>query len=345
MGAFENLSAAMFSSPTNYREAREKYKIDLQAKINETWWLAPDNYEIQMETIRGTRQFSPIVCRINHAINPKTGLNLGDDFKVLNFLDLDSPITMGYRFIFDNSWWIVTNTDNYKEITKSVVIRRCNNILKYIHDGKIIEEPCIIDYATKYSNVYYNDIVDIPQGTIDVICQNNENSSRVSYNDRFIFGSDVYKVKVIKDYLREETFRDNSNPLVSFSMYVDIKSPHDDFVNGIANIDYYNTNASEIPVEGNGTEIVVTPIQNELILNEEMKYNCVLYRNGIKTDEIFEFIPNDIPQDCYKFTVLDGNNFTVKNLKQYFKSPLVIKCNLISSNISKDVTITLKGLY
>lgn len=345
MSAFENLSAAMFSTPSNYKEAREKYKRDLQNKINETWWLASDNYEIQIETVRGSRQFSPIVCRINHAINPKTGLNLGDDFKVLNFLDLDSPITMGYRFIFDNSWWIVTNTDNYKAPTKSVVIRRCNNILKYIYQGRVIEEPCIIDYATKYSNIYYNDVVDIPQGTIDVTCQNNENSSRVSYNDRFIFGSDVYKVKVVKDYLREETFRDNSNPLVSFSMYVDIKSPYDDFENGLANTDYYNTNESQQPVVEKGTEIVVNPVQNILILNEECKYNCTLYRNGVETNEIFKFTPLNVPDDCYSMTVLDGNNFTIKNLKPYFKDKLIIDCKLVGSELTKKIEISLKGLY
>lgn len=342
MRAFDGLSAAMFSTPSNYIEAREKYKRDLQSKINDSWWLASDNYEIQIESIRGSRQFSPIVCRINHAINPKTGLNLGDDFKVLNFFDLDSPVTMGYRFIFDGSWWIVTNTDNYNAITKSAVIRRCNNVLRYIWNGKLIEEPCIIDYSTKYSNVYYNDVVDIPQGTIDVTCQNNENSSRVTYNNRFIFGSDVYKVKVIKDYLREETFRDNSNPLVSFSMYVDVKSPYDDFETGIANTDYYNTNESS---SGKEVEIVVNPVQNELILNEEVRYNCILLRDGKQTDEVFEFNPSNVPDDCYKFTILDGNNFTVKNLKPYFKDKLVITCSLVGSEIKKDITISLKGLY
>lgn len=344
MGPFDSLSAAMFATPSNYIQAREKYNRDLQAKINETWWMASDNYEIQIESIRGTRQFVPIICRINHAINPKTGLNLGDDFKVLNFFDMDSPITMGYRFIFDNSWWIVTNTDNYNSPTKSVVVRRCNNVIKYIHNGKVIEEPCIIDYATKYSNVYYNDVVDIPQGTIEVICQNNENSVRVHYNDRFIFGQDVYKVKVVKDYLREETFRDNSNPLITFSMYVDIKSPYDDFENGIASMDEYNTNTTPI-VSDKGTEIRINPTQAQLILNEVVKYNVQLYDGDVPTGAKFEFIPSGVPEECYELKVLDGNNVTIRNLKSYFKNKLKITCKVIGSEIYKDFEVLLKGLY
>lgn len=340
-----NLSAAMFSTPSNYIEAREKYNRDLQNKINETWWMASDNYEIQFEPIRGSRQFSSIVCRINHAINPKTGLNLGDDFKVLNFFDMNSPITMGYRFIFDNSWWIVTNTDNYNSSTKSVVVRRCNNTLRYMYGGKIIEEPCIVDYATKYSNVYYNDVIDIPQGTIEVTCQNNPNSSRITYNDRFIIGSDVYKVKVIKDYLREETFVDDSNPLVTFSMYVDIKSPYDDFKNRLANTDYYNTNESVQPVENDKLEIVVNPYQNSLILNEELRYNCILYNNGRETQDLFEFIPYGVPEDCYSLNILDGNNFTIKNIKPYLQNPLKIKCKVTNLDLYKEIQISLRGLY
>lgn len=345
MRKLNGLSAAMFSTPSNYIEARTKYHKDFQNKINETWWLASDNYEIQYEPIRGSREFVPIICRVNHAINPKTGLNLGDDFKVLNFFDMESPITMGYRFIFDNSWWIVTNSDNYNSSTKSVVIRRCNNTVKYIHDGRIIEEPCIIDYATKYSNVYYNDVVDIPQGTIDVTCQNNDNSRRITYNDRFIFGSEVYKVKVVKDYLRSETFGYNTNPLISFSMYVDIKSPYDDFESRIANTDYYNTNTSEKPVEKDGYEIVITPSQNKLIQNEEVKYKCVLYKNGKEATDVFEFIPYGVPEDCYSLNVLDGNNFIVKNKKPYLKNNLVVKCLVHNLDIYKEVEIALRGLY
>ena len=334
----------MFSVPSNYIEARDKYNRELQQKINEKWWMASDNYEIQMEPIRGSREFSSIVCRINHAINPKTGLNLGDDFKVLIFFDLNSPITMGYRFIFDNSWWIVTNTDNYNASTKSVVVRRCNNTIKYIHNGMIIEEPCIIDYATKYSNVYYNDVIDIPQGTIDVTCQNNSNSKRISYNDRFIFGSDVYKVKVIKDYLREETFVDDSNPLISFSMYVDVKSPYDDFSSRIANTDYYNSNET-VSMDDSKYEIVVNPTQNSLILNEQVRYRCSLYNGGQELQDNFEFIPYGVPKDCYSLTILDGNNFTIRNLKPYLQKPLKIKCNVINKDLSKEIEISLRGLY
>ena len=86
----QGLDAAMFNTPSDYIEAKDKYKADLQYKINDTWWMASDNFKIQIENVMGSRVFTDIICRVNHAIEPKTGLNLGDDFKELKFFDLDS---------------------------------------------------------------------------------------------------------------------------------------------------------------------------------------------------------------------------------------------------------------
>ena len=90
--------------------------------------------------IPGTMEFEKLVCRVCHAIEPKTGKQRGDDFKELKFFDLNYPKGIGTRYRFDNSIWLTNNTDNTKFVTKSNVIRRCNNVLKYIDEnGRICE--------------------------------------------------------------------------------------------------------------------------------------------------------------------------------------------------------------
>lgn len=345
MGIFDSIGAAMSIMPSDYKEARRYYSDMLQAKIDDTWWMAPDNYEIQVENIRGSRVFSPVVCRINHAINPKTGLNLGDDFKELKFLDLEFPATMGYRFVFDDNWWIVTNTDNYNAVTKAVVVRRCNNVLKYIHNGQIVEEPCIVDYAEKYSNIYYNDVQDIPQGTIEVICQNNPNSRRIDYNDRFILGDYVYKVKVVRDYLREKTWVGNSNPLIQFSMYVDTKAPDDDFVHGIASASTYNYNENPSPIPDDSVQIVITPTVDYLLAGETIKYSLHLYKNGKEVPCIFTANASGVPDDYFNIETVNDNTFKITNIKPYYGGNLTVVFQAVNEPYHKTIFLSLKGLY
>ena len=339
------LEAAMFDVPTNYEESRGKYYSDLQHKINETWWMASDNFEIQVELDMGSRVFTPVVCRVNHAIQPKTGLDLGDDFKELKFFDMNYPVKMGMRFIFADSWWIVTNTDNLNYPTKSAIVRRCNNVMKYYKDGVLIEGPCIIEYAIKYANIYYNEVLSIPQGTIEVICQSNPNTTPITYNDRFIFGSEVYKVKTVRDYLRQATWDKNSNPLIQFSMYVDTKAADDDFENGIASTGEYSPNENVPPDEDSVYKVVVEPIQDDLLIGETVKFACYLTKNDKIQSDTFDFTASGVPEEYYELNILDGNTFEVTNKHEYFKDLLVVNCATTDGKYSKQVKLALKGMY
>ena len=343
--SLRGMEAAMFSTPSNYQEAQNKYYGDLQSKIDETWWMSSNNFEIQVELTPGTREFTPVVCRVNHAIQPKTGLNLGDDFKELTFFDLNYPVKMGMRFIFSDSWWIVTNTDNYNYPTKSAIVRRCNNVLKYIHNGSLIEEPCIIEYAIKYANVYYNDVLNIPQGTIEVICQSNSNTIPITYNDRFIFGSEVYKVKTVRDYLRQNTWDKSSNPLIQLSMYVDSKGPDDDFENGIASIGGNNPNENTPQNPNSPYEVVVQPVQDDLLIGETVNFSCYLQKNEANEPNTFTFTASGVPEECYELIQIDGNNFTLTNRKEYFQDVLAITCMDNTGMYSKTIKLALKGMY
>ena len=99
----QSIKNAMYSTPVDYKTSEKYYSQMLNEKIQETYEFASDTFEIEVEYETGTMEFEPIVCRVCHAIEPKTGLQRGDDFKELKFFDLNYPKGIGTRYRFDNS--------------------------------------------------------------------------------------------------------------------------------------------------------------------------------------------------------------------------------------------------
>lgn len=338
---FSGIKAAMFNTPTDYKQSRKYYSDNLQEKINETYQFSSDTYDIGFEKVFGTMKFDNLVCRVCHAINPKTGLNLGDDFKELKFFDLSQKKIMGERYYFEDSVWITTNTDNYHYVTQSAIIRRCNNTLNFIDsNGKIVREPCIVGYSIKYANIYYNTSIDVPQGTIVVTVQRNDNTLWIDINDRFILNNQVFKVKSVKDYLRSNTENIASVPVIEFEMFVDSISPFDDFENGIANMDKYESIYP--PISNIGQEIVLTPLKRKILQSKTELFECYLYINGEKQENEFSFSFYGVDDQFYKKEILNGNSFSVTCLYKSEKS-LYVKCK--SGDIEKEFSITLGGIY
>lgn len=339
----DSINTTMRLVPKDFRQARKQYEYDLSAKIEEEFEMAPNVYKIGVEKVFGTLQFEDYVCRIISAIDPKTGLNLGDDFRRIISKDLNDPMAMGWRYRFGNNIWIVTNTNNYKDITKSCIIRRCNNVVKWVDkSGVVVEEPCIAGYALKYSNAYYNDLNALPQGTINLTMQNNQNSKRLKINDRLYIGSMVYKVKAVNDFLRQETYNEDSNPLIEFMCTVDIEAPENSDNGNLASSDTENKNASEI--NNKKQTIVFTPDIKSLIAGANKEVKVYLYNGKYKTDLKFTFSAFGVPENNYVFKVIDDNSFTVTNVSAYLQSPLEIKC-VCENGIERTMYIILRGLY
>lgn len=230
------------STPSEY------WSESLQALIDEQFENASNIYTIEEETTRGTMTFTNLTCRICHVLTDKqTGEKLGDDFKELIFKNMDYDVFIGKRFRFDDNIFICTNTDNYHYVTKSCIIRRCNNSLRWIDDyGNKNQEPCICDYKILNDSNDYNANIITPQGAIDnITLQYNDKSKNINPNQRFLIGNPrvCYKIKGngINNYLNEKTFDDNSVQLTKINVVYDpINKATDDIINGYANA--YQTN-------------------------------------------------------------------------------------------------------
>ena len=352
----DSIKKAMYDSPTDYKESQDYYTDLLQEKINETFQWSPDTFEIEKEKATGTLDFEPLVCRVVHAIDPKTGLSLGDDFKNLLFFNLSGTYLMGERYRFNNSIWITTNTDNYKYVTKSAVVRRCNNELRWIDlkTKQLISEPCIVDYALKYANMYYNNTVDITQGTITVYAQYNDNTKKIFVNDRFVLGSQVYKVKSITDTLRSETYEQNTVPTITFQLYVDNIAADDNFTEGseqynpkyppnLANYKKYS-DIFESNISGE-SDVVINPEISVLYLGEQKEFECYEVINGEKQPTEFTFEFSGVADTYYTYSVIDGNHFSIKNLKPNTRRKLTVNVLNKEGKSVKQMQLMLGGAF
>lgn len=68
--------------------------------------------------------------------------------------------------------------------------------------------------------------------------------------------------------------------------------------------------------------IVVSPYAENsygILQGDTTKFECCLYKNGLPEADMFDFSvtdETDIPKECYQFKVVDGNSFSVKNIRR-----------------------------
>lgn len=258
------------SPKTSYREdfsAISEMAFDNAPNV----FLKDDEDSIEYESVYGGKIFEKIDARVDSVITPGTQTNLGDDFKTFIFRqDFPQPY-VGEMFKWKNSYWIAINTNNFESIPVSCVVRRCNNVLRWIsEDGSVIEEPCIIAYEIWEGTNYSNQNLTLTAGYIKLFCQKNTLTNKIKPNKRFIFGNkdrrECYKVhgNGIRNFLNEETFDDDSHSFLEFTLAADyINYTTDDLENGIA--DFYENdfsiylNLSEITQSiGFSTQIIAT---------------------------------------------------------------------------------------
>lgn len=248
-------------SPSN------QLKEDYQQVINSEWEVSSSLYDIEEELTFGTQSFTTTQVRINHAINTTTGNKLGDDYRQFIFEDFNHAKGLGYRYRFNNNIWLCMNSDLYKFVTASTTVRRCNNLLKWKDQyGVIRQEPCVIDYAYSGTQVDFDQAINIPSGNLVVTVQYNQYTSGIKINDRFIFGSQAFKVKSLNDFFQNQTGMNSTTPLIYLNVYKDSIAEGDDLVNGIpvSNINYtisLNTTTINQSV-GYTTQLIATVKRN-----------------------------------------------------------------------------------
>lgn len=224
------------------------------------------------------------------------------------------------------STWILTSLDTEYLYNVKGRMLECNNSLRWTDDdGELNCYPCAIEDALTYTNFKWGSKGVIENGgDIVVIVQRNEHTSKITINDRFLFNQVGFRVKQVFNEL-------NPNYM---ELYMS-KAPELSADNKEDNIAVNEEPAIEPELDN----MVLLPDTNEILQGEKVDFNVYNYINGEKQNDSFTVNVKGVPQKYFKFTIVDGNNFIVENLKQYQIQPLEIECidDITGNKINKQI--------
>jgi len=289
---YKHIPASMYAGAKKGNDPKDQYTELFQQTLNEQFYNSSDWWTIQEETAIGSKIYENQDVRINHVINAETGLKLGDDWKTLLFQSVSHFTDLGRFYIFDNSTWIVINTESVKNIGATCTIRRCNNTLRWIDEptGVYHEEPCAIEYMVKEPRDYITQGSPFPTpgGFLHVITQLNENSGKINENQRFLFGNPghwtCYKVTGtgINDFTNVATYDNDSAHILTLDMSANfINKELDDIVNGICDV---YTNIYDVAL--NSGSISGSPTGT-------MQLNAYVTYNGNSVERTMEWVSSN----------------------------------------------------
>ena len=321
------------SSPNNY------YREQMQALINSQWDNTTMLQTIDEEYPFASFKFREVEVRMIHALDKSTRQKQGDDFRELIFQDIDYTVNLGAYYKFSNAYWLAINLDELNRTTKNIIVRRCNNFLKWKDcDGTIYEYPCVLEYdATAASPRVDNNII-TPNNRVRVIVQANNDTLSLVVNKRFLFGGRPFKIIGYNNYMIDEI--NGKQSILYIQTQLDEISPYDDFVNNIA----YNTNVeNEIeqlsePLNG----IIVEPTFDFVRQNYTMNFTANLYIDNIKQSDIVEAITSGAPEWGYEFKSLGNNAFSLL-CKKMTQVPLQI--TFTCGDITDSIMVDLKSIF
>ena len=333
------------ASSVMIRPAVEQHRENFQALVDQQIDNAYNWYDIEIEEIAGSEEYVSSKVRITHAINPDTGTKLSDDWKQLIFQNPEDKIAkLGKKFRFQDNIWITLNAEIYASATENCIIRRCANTLNFLlQNGCIHKEPCAIENNMDSTSIYFNNSVNVAQGTITVWLQKNDYTKNVNINDRFIIGyNKVFKVESVINFLSTNTLVPDGSNLLKLTMKMDSILSTDDFINGIT-----QSTPSDLD-KVSGYDIRINPDIDYISEFDTVTFTCNYYFNNVEreNDFVFTVIDTGVPKQNYVFTVIDGNNFSIRNNLKYINAPLSIKCaNALNPNLFIIKNIQLGGAY
>lgn len=256
-------------SVLNDQTPKETYRNLLSETLRKQFYNSTDWYTIEEETALRSGVYQNVDVRVNDVVNPTTGDNVEDDYKKILFQELDHSVNLARMYRFDSNYWITINVDKIKTLFQTVLIKRCNNVLRWIDEetGALYEVPCSITYLIKENRDYSTagSAVVVPSGMIECLFQVNSISSKIKPNQRFLFGNQLnwtaYRVEGggINNFNNQQTIDNDSAALGRLSLATDyVNKQTDDIINGIANAydNIYSISLSQTSISGQASQTV-----------------------------------------------------------------------------------------
>lgn len=299
-----------------------------QSKVNRKFDQSTSTTSIQEEYPYGSGEFRGLVCRVTSVRTVGTGSKMSDSYKSLIFKDQSHSKNVGYLYKFENNYWIACNSDIMSSPTDSVVVRRCNNVLKWKDDnGKIQSVPISFEEDAFYLTNSIQQEVDRSNGYRRAIIQRTALTNTIKPNQRFIFGNQCLKISGsgISSFLNQETYNNDSPAIIRLTFEYDYINPEiDDVENKIANA--FSNNYS-ISIDQKDTEYSVT--SNENIFSATIFNNDMVEVQDLDWS-VVSASPYTISQSDNKLKIIFGGsgNYTI-NVVSKLNSSLRDSINIV----------------
>jgi hypothetical protein len=315
------------------------YREHFQQLINSRWTNTTMLQDIEEETPFASFKFEKIQVHMIHALDKSTKTKQGNDFREIVFQDIDHVVNLGGYYKFNNAYWLTINLDELNCISKNIIVRRCNNVLKWKDEnGTLYEYPCILEYDATAASPRVDNNVITPNNRVRVIVQANKDTLPLKVNKRFIFGDRPFKIIGLNNYMIDHI--GGVQHIMYITVQLDEISPYDDFVNNIA----YNTNTDteiEPPVEPkNG--IIIEPMFEFVRQHYTTNFEANLYIDDVKQDDVITVSASGAPDWTYNLQSLGNNQFSLM-CKQMAQIPLEL--TFTNGDISESIFVDLKSMF
>ena len=177
-----------------------------QEIVNKTWEETTLLETVQEEISHGELVFNPLEVWKNSVSEFYTAIIKNEkDYRRLMFKDQTHIVERGRYYNFEDNYYIVYDPTSDIEPFCEVLVRRCNNIARWIDKNTNVlhEIPCVLDYeASSPKPRIDGDIITPSNGTV-LIIQGNEYTRNLLVNQRLIFNGRPYKITGYNNYMQD----------------------------------------------------------------------------------------------------------------------------------------------
>lgn len=269
---------------------KTEFTNDFKNNWIERFYESSDVYTIQEETALASGVYQNVDVRVNNVVNAGVGNNTEVDYKKLLFKELDHPVQLGWMYKFDDNYWLAINVDTIKTLAQTVIVKRCNNVLRWMNDvGAILQVPCSLGYLLMENRDYSTagSALVVPSGMLDCSVQLNQYTNTIKANRRFLIGNSgnwtAYRVEGggINNFNNRTTETNHTTGLLKLSFAVDyVNLETDDTTRGIANVseNIYALTLNQATISGSAGQTV--QLQANVTLNGEVVSRTLVWSSS-----------------------------------------------------------------
>lgn len=342
MTYYQNFIQNLASSPF------DRYGEMTNAFICSQWHDSNLLSTVNQETEIGSFIFEPIEVWKNSVSHFQNAIVKNDrDFKRLMFKHRNTIVHRGryYKFEEDgqNNYWLVYEGTSEEEQYTDVLVRRCNNMLKWIdkENGKLYEYPCVLEYDLVAPTPRVDKDIIVAYSGVTLVIQGNEITHKLKKNQRFIFNGQPFKFVAYNNWM-QNGYITKDTTLLFIDLDLDIEKPTDDIENNIADyFEYYPNGMPQEDSEISGSNIIISPDFNSVNQYQSISFEANLYIDGEKQNDLIEVECHDAPINCYELE-RENNSFVLTNKKM---SSIPLRLIFKHGDISKTSYISLKAMF